>query len=79
MSANLDLGAAISYGSTKNNSRKIPPTTNAQMVLEPSHMDRYDKILFLDDRTTAQIQVVAPGGLSNVSHRYSFEITTGNH
>ena len=34
------------------------------MVLKTPGIDRYDKMLLLDDRSSAQIQVVAPGGLS---------------
>ena len=34
------------------------------MALKPPAIDRYDKMLLLDDRSSAQIQVVAPGGLS---------------
>ena len=30
-------------------------------------MNKYDKILLPDDRTTAQLQVVASGGLSKVA------------
>ena len=42
------------------------------MALETSEIDRYDGMPLLDNRTTAQMQLVAPGGLSNVSHRYPF-------
>ena len=35
------------------------------MALETSGVDRYDKTTLLDNRTVAQIQVVAPGDPSN--------------
>ena len=38
---------------------------SARMALETPGTDRYDKILLLDDRSSAQIQVVAPGDPSN--------------
>ena len=34
------------------------------MALETPEINRYDKMLFLDDRTSTQIRVVASGGLS---------------
>ena len=37
------------------------------MALKTSGIDRYDEMLLLDDRSSAQIQVVAPGGLSIVA------------
>ena len=37
------------------------------MVLKTPGIDRYDKMLLLDDRSSTQIQVVAPGGLSIVA------------
>ena len=43
------------------------PPKIARMALETSEMDRYDKMPLLDNRTTAQIQVVASGGLSKVT------------
>ena len=48
-------------------SRKIPPAKTVQMALETSEMYRHDKMPLLDNGTIAQIQVVAAGGLSNVS------------
>ena len=46
---------------------QFPTDSPPRTALETSEMDKYDKILLPDDRTAAQLQVVASGGLSKVA------------
>ena len=53
------------------------PCENARMALKTPGIDGYDEMLLLDDRSSAQIQVVVPGGHSIVATaRRSQPVTT---